>query len=296
VRKYLHKALGWSEHHATKAAQKLPHNHQEILRTAYLHKAFIIWDYSVPAALCCNIDQTQLIYQQGSERTWNVSGVKQVATFGQEEKQVFTLIPLISASSELLPMQAVYMGKTTVSCPSTGAPAYKRVQELGFQMLPSMTLTYWSTQETMQTLVNTIIAPYFKCKKKELGLPSSQHSIWKINCWLVHCSESFCWWKENHSNIIIVFVPGGCTSVWQPLNVGIQRVLKLSMRRLAHRDVVTEVSGQFERNRERISIDTTLGTLCNYSLQWIVNAVDDINKEHLILKVSIIFIYNFFWR
>jgi len=35
VRKFLHK-MGWSERRATKAAQKLPENHEQILKEAHL--------------------------------------------------------------------------------------------------------------------------------------------------------------------------------------------------------------------------------------------------------------------
>jgi hypothetical protein len=51
--------------------------------------------------------------------------------------------------------------------------------------------------------------------KKELGLPSSQVSIWLIDCWSVHKSKEFrTWMKKNHPNIILLFVPGGCTSLF----------------------------------------------------------------------------------
>jgi hypothetical protein len=50
--------------------------------------------------------------------------------------------------------------------------------------------------------------------------------------------------KENHVNIIIIFVPGGCTGIWQPLYIGVQRVMKLSIKRSAHRDIIDKVSAQ----------------------------------------------------
>ena len=75
----------------------------------------------------------------------------------------------------------------------------------------------------MKSLVNDIIAPYFDRKTKELELPKTQCSLWTIDCWSVHKSEEFRnWMKKEHSDIIISFVPGGCTGIWQPLNVGIQ--------------------------------------------------------------------------
>jgi hypothetical protein len=286
VRKFLHSTMGWSDRRATKAAQKLPVNHKEILMDAFLREAYVVRDHAVPAALRVNTDQTQMVYQQGTQRTWNESGAKQVSTVGQEEKRAFTLVPSISASGEVLPMQAIFMGKTQQSCPSRKAPFYTDAQALGFQMLPSKTNTYWSTQETMRILVDTIIAPYFEKTKRELNLPPSQCSIWKIDCWSVHKSAEFLgWMSKNHKNIIVIFVPGGCTGIWQPLDVGIQRVMKLSIKRSAHRDIVNEVSAQLASG-EDIKLDVTLGTLRDRAVGWVVNSIREISSQALVRKVS----------
>ncbi|KAJ6601520.1 hypothetical protein B0H10DRAFT_2230550 [Mycena sp. CBHHK59/15] len=111
VCRYLRNTLGWSQRRATKAEQKLPANHEKIIDDAFLREAIVIRNYAVPAELRVNMDQTQLVYQQGSESTWNKRGGKQGATVGQEEKCAFTLVPSISASGVLLPMQAVFGGK-----------------------------------------------------------------------------------------------------------------------------------------------------------------------------------------
>jgi hypothetical protein len=286
VQKFLHRSMGWSERRATKAAQKLPTNHEEILTNAFLREAYVVCDHAIPAGLCVNTDQTQMVYQQGTQRTWNESGAKQVSTIGQEEKRAFTLVPSISASGVVLPMQAIFMGKTRQSCPSCKAPFYDESQTLGFQMLPSKTSTYWSTQETMRILVDTIIAPYFEKTKAALHLPSAQCSVWKIDCWSVHKSTEFLgWMKKNHKNIIVIFVPGGCTGIWQPLDVGIQRIMKLSIKRAAHRDIVDEVSAQIASG-EDIKLDVTLGTLRDRAVGWIVNSIRDISNEALVCKAS----------
>ncbi|KAJ7196898.1 hypothetical protein B0H12DRAFT_998945, partial [Mycena haematopus] len=204
--------MGWSERRATKAAQKLPANHEKVLEEAFFREAHVIRDYAVPAALRVNTDQTQLVYQQGSGSTWTQRGAKQVATVGQEEKRAFTLVPSISASGKLLPMQAVFVGQTHLSCPSPKAARYDEAVALGYVMLPSKSGTYWSNLRTMQEFVTDIIAPYFKTTKIELDLPSSQISIWSIDCWSVHRSKEFlAWMKANHPTIIVLFVPGGCT-------------------------------------------------------------------------------------
>ncbi|KAJ7925709.1 hypothetical protein B0H13DRAFT_2314298 [Mycena leptocephala] len=189
VHRYLRNTLGWSERWATKAAQKLPPNHEKILDNAFLREAYIIRDYAIPAALRVNTDQTQLVYQQGSSSTWTQRGAKQVATVGQEEKRAFTLVPSISASGKLLAMQSVFGSKTAASCPSPASKHYGEALELGYCMVPATTATYWSNHSTMHQLVDEVIAPYFEGVKTELGLPMTQVSIWKIDCWSVHKSR-----------------------------------------------------------------------------------------------------------
>ncbi|KAJ7794834.1 hypothetical protein B0H14DRAFT_3556186 [Mycena olivaceomarginata] len=155
TRRYLHNTLGWSERRTTKAAQKLPANHEKALEEAFFRMAHVIRDYAVPPALIVNTDQTQIVYAQGTGSTWTQRGVKQVAAVGQEEKRAFTLVPSISAS----------------------ASRYDEAVALGYVMIHSGTATYWCNLGTMYLLVDDIIAPYFEAMKMELGLPSSQVSI-----------------------------------------------------------------------------------------------------------------------
>jgi hypothetical protein len=137
-------------------------------------------------------------------------------------------------------------------------------------------------------VVNSTIEAQLDQKKKELGLPSCQCSLWMIDCWSVHKLEEFHgWMKISHPTIIILFVPGNCTGVWQPLNARIQPVLKQSMKRLAHKDIVIEMMTHLDSGTpsSTFKLDTSLGTLCDQSMAWILNAYHDINKEELIMKV-----------
>jgi hypothetical protein len=120
VWKSLHN-LGWSERYSTHAAQKLPDNVEQILLNSFIQQSSIIRDHAIPAALRVNTDQTQTHYQMGDKRTWNKKGEKQVSTMGMDEKRAFTLIPSISASRKLLPMQTIFHGCTSASCPIKGA-------------------------------------------------------------------------------------------------------------------------------------------------------------------------------
>ncbi|KAF8185250.1 hypothetical protein K438DRAFT_1765899 [Mycena galopus ATCC 62051] len=51
VKKFLCNTIGWSQRAATRAAQKIPANHAEILHAAFLRRAILIRDYAIPAAL-----------------------------------------------------------------------------------------------------------------------------------------------------------------------------------------------------------------------------------------------------
>ena len=109
--------------------------------------------------------------------------------------------PSISASGILLPMQAIFMGKTQVSCPNPKAPLYAEAKQLGFRMLPSKTATHWSTHDSMQDLVDNIIAPYFEETRKVLQPPPTQSSVWKIDCWFVHKSTEFLSWMKKKTTM-----------------------------------------------------------------------------------------------
>ncbi|KAG6380265.1 hypothetical protein JVT61DRAFT_8357 [Boletus reticuloceps] len=79
--------------------------------------AFTIKEEDVPASLYLNLDQTQIIYAQGSSLTWTKRDAKQVSTISEDEKRAFTAVVSVSCLGKLLPLQAVYQGVTMKSCP-----------------------------------------------------------------------------------------------------------------------------------------------------------------------------------
>ena len=153
---------------------------------------------------------------------------------------------------------------------------------------PNLTVyikSYYCIPLAMKPLVNDIIVPYFDQKKEEHGLCS----LWTIDCWSVHKLEGFRGWiKNEHPTVIIFYVPGECAGLWQPLDVGIQHILKQSMKRSTHKDIVTEMTTQLCSGTPAavLKLDTILVTLCNRSVQWIMNNYCDINNKNLILKVG----------
>jgi hypothetical protein len=258
-----------------------------MLRFILAAMAFMIKEEDIPVSLYVNSDQTQIIYTQGSSLTWMKRGAKQVSTIGEDEKRALTAVVSISCSGKLLPLQAVYQGATMKSCPRSMAACYNECISHGFQFECSKTDTYWSTHETMESLVDNIIAPYFEAEKKKLGLPPSQKAIWQIDIWSVHRSERFqSWMKKQHPSIMLHFVPGGCTSILQPCDVGIQRVFKHSLKRSYHEDIVKIMTAQIESEAEALIFDRRRGFLRDMSVKWLWDAYQAVNKPEIVRKVG----------
>jgi hypothetical protein len=286
VRKWLHEEMHWSKRKGTQAAHHLPENWEDICDKSFLRDAYIVKEEDIPAVLFVNSDQTQAVFAPGDKVTYAATGSKQVQVQGEDEKRAFTVLVSVASDGTVLPMQAIYSGKTPRSRPSPNSPHYQDLLKAGFLIQESGTKTYWSNQKTMESFVDKILAPFFENAKTKLGLPSSQKCLWKIDVWSVHRSKSFRnWLRSKHPTIILSFVPGGCTGVFQPCAVGLQRPFKLSLKRSYHEDVVAEILEQFQKNIETIQIDTRISAMRDRSTRWLWNAYKAISNEALVKKV-----------
>lgn len=288
LRQWLHRTLNWSERKATRAGHKLPNDWEAQCERSFLRMAHDIKEHDIPEELVVNTDQAQGILAQGSSFTWAKTGSKQVSVVGAEEKRAITIVTSVSSSGVLLPFQAVYEGKSSVSCPKQSAKCHTEATDAGFRFEYSGNHTYWSTQKTMRSLVDDIIAPYFSEQKKKLGLPETQKSIWQIDVWSVHRSKEFRgWMKKTHPNIIVHYVPAGCTGVFQPCDVGMQRIMKHSLKRSCHRDVVDEILTQVDGGKPNITVDKTIGVLRDRTVSWLWDAYKTLDDPRIVKKVSV---------
>ena len=151
----------------------------------------------------------------------------------------------------------------------------------------SGTSTYWSNLAKMKSFVTLILDPYFEEKKGELGLPSTQKALWQIDVWSVHRSLEFRnWMSANYSYIILDFVPGGCTGLHQPCDVGIQRPFKQSIKRSYHEGIVEDMLEQIDNDLPIALVDKRLKTVCDRSVIWLWNTYNSINNKDLVKKVG----------
>lgn len=286
LRSWLHRTLNWLERKATRVGHKLPKDWEAQCEKSFMRLAHDIKEHDIPVELHVNTDQSQGVYAQGCNFTWAQTGSKQVSVVSAEEKRAMTIVISVSSSGVLLPFQAVHEGKSSVSCPKKSAKSYNKATAAGFKFEYSGNQTYWSTQKTMKSVVNDIIAPYFSEQKQKLGLPETQKAIWQIDVWSVHRSQEFCnWMKETHPNIILHYVPAGCTGVFQPCDVGIQHIIKHSLKQSCHRDMVEEILEQINNKKSDIKVDKTVGVLHDHTVSWLWDAYQTLNKPHIVQKL-----------
>ncbi|THU95683.1 hypothetical protein K435DRAFT_665927 [Dendrothele bispora CBS 962.96] len=283
--------MKWSPRKSTRAAHKLPDDWEEQCERSFLRKVHAIKQEDMLPEFFVNSDQTQMVYAPGDRMTWAEEGAKQVELEGGDEKHAFTAMVSVAADGTLLPFQAIYAGKTERSCPPRDSPCYKEATEAGMRFDYSGTGTYWSNHETMKSFVNNILAPYFLSAKAKASRPSSQKTIWMIDVWSVHRSQAFRdWMAKFHPTIILDYVPGGCTGVSQPCDVGIQRPFKLSAKKSYHEDIVNEALAQIEDGAKAIVFDNRVGVHRKRSVRWLWNAYNVVNNKELVRKVGFILI------
>jgi len=92
---------------------------------------------------------------------------------------------------------------------------------------------------------------------------------------------------ENHEEIIVEFVPARMTGLFQPCDVGFQRIFKHSTRNSAHEDVVKEVLEKLEQGDsvQSIAVDAKLKILRNRTVGWLWKAYTQLNKPEIVKKV-----------
>ena len=294
VGRFVKRELGWSKRQATRAGQKVPPDAPEQMKHHALRLAVDIRDHSIPASCCVNSDQTGRTYSQSGGSTYDPIGATQVSVVGKEDKRAFTIMVGISMSGAVLPFQIMYSGKTTMSLPAINHPtsefknANDEAKRLRFRFEHTgLASNHWSNLVTMKSYVQNILSVYFNEQRELLGR-GNQACIWTIDCWSVHRSEDFrTWMRENYPWILVRYVPGGCTGIFQPCDVGIQRILKHAMKKTALSHIVKETVAHLDNNKDPATILLTkaVGVLRNRSVEWLVNGYKAINTPGIVKKV-----------
>ena len=294
VARFVKRQLGWSKRKGTQAGQKVPTDAPDQMKAHALRLAVDIRDYSIPASCCANSDQTGTNYSRPGLSTYDPTGANQVTIVGKEDKRAFTIMVGIAMGGEVLPFQIMYAGKTETSLPQVNnlnsefKDANAEAKRLRFRFEPTGTSgNHWSNLATMKSYVQNVLSIYFN-EQRALLNRKNQVCLWTIDCWSVHRSQEFRnWMRENYSWILVRYIPGGCTGIFQPCDVGIQRILKHAMKKTALSHIVKETVAHLNNNENpgTIILTKTVKVLRNRSVEWLVKGYQTINRPEIVKKV-----------
>lgn len=268
--------MNWTIRKGTTAASKLPIDWIEQglkmnYRVAYLAKL-----YNIPPSLVVNSDQTGIhLVPAAGGKTWDAKGTKDVKILGMEDKRQITCVMSSSASGELLPIQAIFTGKTSRCLPKQSEEKAKCI-ELGWHF--TFSPNHWSTLHTSQQFVEEVLEPYLASKIALLKLPKDQKLVWIIDSWSVHKSMEFLdWIKSKHPNILVIFVPANCTSKLQPADVILQRPFKHAFKLEFHNWTAAEVKAQIESKGD-LEVNLSMSNLKPRIPAWLFYAWSQVKE------------------
>ena len=149
--------MGISHRRKTSTKVDLPESARKEIEYLFLHEIVSkVENDAMPHSLIINFDQTPLKMVQCGNNTLAKKNSKVVTIVGAGDKKSITVTFSITLSGKFLPIQFIYRGKTSQSLPRYQFPR-------GFSL--SINEKHFNNNESI-TLINEIIAPYFK-KERE---------------------------------------------------------------------------------------------------------------------------------
>ena len=175
-------------------------------------------------------------------------------------------------------MQLTYEGKTPRCLPKD--------VEFPKEFDVTFTPNHWSNEEKSKQLLDNVIFPYLKKKKKhDLGLPGDQKSLLIGDVITGQTTENI---KENieENDCVIVYVTNNMTHYFQHLDLAVNAVAKHFLKDKFELWYAIEVKKQLDEGTEVYQIDTPLklSVLKPIHGSWLLGLHDHLrnNKEVII--------------
>ncbi|KAJ7222719.1 hypothetical protein C8J57DRAFT_1253667 [Mycena rebaudengoi] len=231
VRTFFASVMDWTPRKATRQARHIPEDAPNLIKRTFFRLRYAILTGRIPPELIVNANQAGNYLLPSSGHTFHDRGAKQVDVVAKDEKRAYTMMLASTPSGDFLPIQAVWAGKTRGSLPDDEAEGYEDVMDRGFIFSSAKSkkkTSHFSTFSTMEEWVRDIIAPWCaKILQSRPDLDDDQLMVVYIDIYPVHIGEEFrTHIFSSYPYLILIFVPGGCTGLLQPADVGLQRVAK----------------------------------------------------------------------
>lgn len=165
---------------------------------------------STPDSLIINWDQTV------SEWSIAKQGSKCVEVTGLYDKQQITAVFTRTMSGGFLPVQLVYMGKTSRCLPTIDFPSDLHL---------TFSENQWCYESSMVGYAQKIFLPYVNHKRKELGLDETHPALAIFDEFKGQTANAI-FNLLTTNNVYYVIVPPNCTDKLQPLDVSVNKPAK----------------------------------------------------------------------
>lgn len=278
VGQFFDSVMKWSIRSGTQAVAHLPDDFAISCERAFHRIVYLVREYDIPSRLIINFDQTGLLLLTSRNKTYEQRGARDVKIAAKGEKRAFTLYVASTPAGDILPFQAVWAGKTDHSLPK--CPEVADAQRQGIIFTPANSgkrTSHFSTLHSMKIYVTDVLQPYIKSVIDEMGLPSTQKAVFYIDVYPVHSGLPFrSFFFKEAPNVFLVFVPANCTSIFQPADVGLNRVIKHFMRQETLEYLVKSFKNQIDRGClvEQVKFSSSLPELRNATVQPIIRLYD----------------------
>jgi len=108
-----------------------------------------------------------------------------------------------------------------------------------------------------------------------------QKIIVYLDCWFVHRSKNIHTWYRTINWLITIFVPSGCTPIFQQCDVKLQRLFKHHVRFAASDYFVSQVQQSIAAGTSpsESRIDLQLRPLRDQTAKWVYHGIEKLNQD-----------------
>jgi hypothetical protein len=278
--------LGLSFRRGTRAARHVPANHVDITLLFLQRWIWLIHVHDIHSALCLTSDETGQIFFPTSKTTWAAKGSKSVELVGLEEKRQFTVSPILSASGELAGrIQIIWGGKTDKCEPSADIKL-----KYDSTLIHTHTPSHWSTLDTVKKLIDDIYRDYVLPTMHRLEKnPATTKWVLLWDVFYSHrMPDLLTYLREVYPNLILFFVPPGCTPILAPLDVDFNAPWKKFVATLCIAWLSQLVASQLDAGTAAADVKIPINKkdLTPFFTSWLHAAVMHFRDQHEMIKRS----------
>ena len=309
----LMKDNGWSYVKPQGNTRKLPKDWAILRWAMVLRLAYYVFVHEIPRALVLNADHTGVMFTQVKGGMWITAEAKKAkdkSVGNHGDKRQFTLLASSAADGVMAEAQVVVKGSTSKSLPVAPGGQYKTVrsaQNSTDKLSVCFTLTgtvlrmaniasfcctsnHWSDDVTSYAYIVDVAVPFFKRRIQQLLATDpaackpfkEQACVLIVDIWWGWIDPKFkAWLASTYPWIKLLFVPGSCTPVAQPMDAGIIAKIKGKLRKYYGKWAMALTAAQLNAGKDPTEVRVPMDVpTCKRNLfSWISQAIDELNTD-----------------